>query len=118
MGAVRAGRGAGGETKAPVRFSFWNARAFGLMEEQLIEVYREKNPNVTVEYVAAAEAGLTGSDAEQVGGLIIRATAGGTIDIAKVEASRMPFALWARKAILSLKKFGGDRRPAPCSIPP
>ncbi|HVG96668.1 MAG TPA: extracellular solute-binding protein [Chloroflexota bacterium] len=94
---------------APVRFSFWNARAFDLMEQHMIEVYREKNPNVTVEYVPAADRGVTGSDAEQVNGLIIRATAGGTIDIAKVEASRMPFALWARKAILSLKKFGGDK---------
>ncbi|MBI3971617.1 MAG: extracellular solute-binding protein [Chloroflexi bacterium] len=98
--------------KAPVKFSFWNARAFGPMEEKLISIYQEKNPHVTVEYVEAAKQGVTGSDAEQVNQLIIRATAGGTLDIAKVEASRVPFALWARKAILPLKKFGGDKAAA------
>ncbi|MGH2353720.1 MAG: ABC transporter substrate-binding protein, partial [Chloroflexota bacterium] len=95
--------------QAPVSFSFWNARAFGLMEEELIARYQEKHPNVTIEYVEAEKQGVTGSDAEQVNQLIIRATAGGALDIAKVEASRMPFALWARQAILPLKKFGGDK---------
>jgi ABC-type glycerol-3-phosphate transport system substrate-binding protein len=79
------------------------------MEQHLIDVYHERHPEVTVEYVPAADRGVTGSDAEQVNGLIVRATAGGTIDVAKVEASRMPFALWARKAILPLKKLGGDK---------
>jgi ABC-type glycerol-3-phosphate transport system substrate-binding protein len=99
----------GSVARGPVRFSFWNARAFDLMEQRLIDVYHERHPDVTIDYVPAAERGVTGSDAEQVNGLIVRATAGGTIDIAKVEASRMPFALWARKAILALKKFGGDK---------
>jgi ABC-type glycerol-3-phosphate transport system substrate-binding protein len=97
---------------APVKFSFWNARAFGPMEERLIALYQEKHPNVTIDYVEAAKQGVTGTDAEQVNQLIIRATAGGAVDIAKVEASRMPFALWARKALLPLKKYGGDKAAA------
>jgi ABC-type glycerol-3-phosphate transport system substrate-binding protein len=98
--------------KAAVKFSFWNARAFGPMEERLISMYQERNPHVSIEYVEAAKQGVTGSDAEQVNQLIIRATAGGTLDIAKVEASRIPFALWSRKAILPLKKYGGDKAAA------
>jgi ABC-type glycerol-3-phosphate transport system substrate-binding protein len=92
-----------------VRFSFWNVRSFDLMEQKLIDVYRERNPNVTIEYVAAADRGVAGADAEQANGLIVRAAGGGALDIAKVEASRLPFFLWAHKAILSLKKFGGDK---------
>ncbi len=83
-------------TKAPVKFSFWNVRAFGPMEEKLISLYQEKNPNVTIEYVEAAKQGITaaGGSAEEVSALVVRATAGGAIDIAKVEASRTPFGLW------------------------
>src|SRR2546428_12488855 len=79
------------------------------MEEKLTSLYHDKNPHVTVEYVDATKQGVTGADTEQVNQLIVRATAGGTVDIAKVEASRLPFALWTRKAILSLKKFGADK---------
>jgi hypothetical protein len=98
-------------TKAPVKFSFWNARAFGPMEERLISMYQEQNPNVTIEYVETAKQGITavGGSAEEVAALVIRATAGGSIDIAKVEASRTPFGLWAKKAILGLNKYGGDK---------
>src|SRR5690349_6769058 len=69
-------------TKGPVRFSFWNVRSFDLMEQKLIDVYRERNPNVTIEYVAAADRGVTGADAEQANGLIVRAAGGGALDIA------------------------------------
>jgi multiple sugar transport system substrate-binding protein len=79
------------------------------MEQKLISLYQEKNPNVTIDYVVATDQGVTGADAEQANGLIIRATAGGVLDIAKVEASRLPFFLSARKAILPLKKYGGDK---------
>lgn len=101
-------------TKAPVKFSFWNVRAFGPMEEKLISLYQEKNPNVTIEYVEAAKQGITaaGGSAEEVSALVVRATAGGAIDIAKVEASRTPFGLWAKKGILGLNKYGGDKAAA------
>jgi len=98
-------------TKAPVKFSFWNVRAFGPMEEKLISLYQKKNPNVTIEYVEAAKQGITapGGSSEEVAALVVRATAGGVIDIAKVEASRTPFGLWAKKGILGLNKYGGDK---------
>lgn len=95
--------------KAPLHFSFWNVRAFGPMEERLIALYQERNPHVTIEYVVAAQRDITGSDAEQANALIVRATAGGDVDIAKVEASRLPFAMWARKALVGLNKYGGDK---------
>jgi ABC-type glycerol-3-phosphate transport system substrate-binding protein len=108
-----AGCGAAAETKskAPVKFSFWNARAFGPMEEKLVALYQEKNPKVTIEYVEAAKQGITaaGGSSEEVAALVVRATAGGTIDIAKVEASRTPFGLWAKKAIVGLNKYGADK---------
>jgi ABC-type glycerol-3-phosphate transport system substrate-binding protein len=102
------------QSKAPVKFSFWNTRAFGPMEEKLISLYQEKNPHVTVEYVEAARQGLTAvnGSAEEVSALVVRATAGGTIDIAKVESSRTPFGLWAKKALVGLKKYGGDKAAA------
>ena len=114
VGACAPGGAPASSTKAPVKFSFWNLRAFGPMEEKLIALYQEKNPNVTVEYVEAAKQGLTavGGSAEEVAALVVRATAGGTIDIAKVEASRTPFGLWAKKAIVGLNKYGGDRAAA------
>ncbi len=100
--------------KAPVKFSFWNVRAFGPMEEKLIALYQEKNPNVTIEYIEAAKQGITGANgsAEEVSALVVRATAGGAIDIAKVEASRTPFGLWAKKGIIGLNKYGGDKAAA------
>lgn len=101
-------------SRAPVKFSFWNVRAFGPMEEKLISIYQEKNPNVTVEYVEAAKQGITasGGSAEEVAALVVRATAGGAIDVAKVEASRTPFGLWAKKGILGLNRYGGDKAAA------
>ncbi len=115
------GGGSGGEngssaskSKAPVKFSFWNVRAYGPMEEKLISIYQEKNPHVTVEYVEAAKQGLTAPNgsAEEVAALVVRATAGGAIDVAKVEASRSPFGLWAKKALVGLNKYGGDKAAA------
>jgi sn-glycerol 3-phosphate transport system substrate-binding protein len=115
LGAVACGAGPGAnKSQAPVKFSFWNARAFGPMEEKLVSLYQEKNPNVTVEYVEAAKQGITAAQgsAEEVSALVVRATAGGAIDIAKVEASRTPFGLWAKKGIVGLNKYGGDKAAA------
>jgi sn-glycerol 3-phosphate transport system substrate-binding protein len=99
------------KAKVPVKFSFWNARAFGPMEEKLIALYKEKNPHVTIDYVESAKAGLTAvqGSMEEVSALVIRATAGGAVDVAKVEASRTPFGLWSKKAIVGLNKYGGDK---------
>jgi sn-glycerol 3-phosphate transport system substrate-binding protein len=117
LAACGPGAGAGPDTtrsKAPVKFSFWNVRAFGPMEEKLISIYQEKNPHVTVEYVEAAKQGITGANgsSEEVAALVVRATAGGAVDVAKVEASRSPFGLWAKKAIAGLNKYGGDKAAA------
>jgi ABC-type glycerol-3-phosphate transport system substrate-binding protein len=101
-------------TKAPVKFSFWNLRAFGPMEQKLIALYQEKNPNVTVEYLEGVQQGITatGGSSEEVAALVVRATAGDAIDIAKVEASRTPFGLWAKKALAGLNRYGGDKAAA------
>ncbi len=112
-GAPGGGEAAPG-SRAPVTFSFWNMRQFGPMEERLIALYREQHPHVTVEYLEGAKQGITavGGSAEEAAALVVRATAGGTIDVAKVEASRTPFALWTKKALLGLNKYGGDKAAA------
>jgi len=114
LAACAPGGAPASQTKPPVKFSFWNLRAFGPMEEKLIAMYREKNPHVTVEYLEAAKQGITaaGGSAEEVAALVVRATAGDTIDIAKVEASRTPFGLWAKKALVGLNRYGGDKAAA------
>ena len=115
LGAGKSGdNGGAGKSKVPVKFSCWNVRAFGPMEEKLISIYQEKHPHVTVEYVEAAKQGITGANgsAEEVAALVVRATAGGVLDVAKVEASRSPFGLWAKKALVGLNKYGGDKAAA------
>lgn len=114
LAACGAPGGAPARTAAPVKFSFWNVRAFGVMEERLIALYQEKNPHVTIEYVDAPKQGITAANGstEEVAALVVRATAGGTVDIAKVEASRTPFGLWAKKALVGLNKYGGDKAAA------
>ena len=114
LAACAPGAAPAARSKAPVKFSFWNLRAFGPMEQKLIALYQEKNPNVTIEYLEGAQQGITatGGSSEEVAALVVRATAGDTIDIAKVEASRTPFGLWAKKALAGLNRYGGDKAAA------